>query len=378
LKQIVIDGRMILPHMSGIGRYLIGLCRGLIALEDDLEYELWLQKDLPPTHPARTLAGRKLKLVELPVRHMSLFGQVRIPYELVRHAPDLYHYPHFDLPWSVPGPVVATIHDLKYLARPDFFPRTGNLKRLMIRKLLQHTCTRSNRIICDSRSTADDLTRQMKVSQGILRVIPLGIEERFFKHHPESVLQSFCYRMGLERPFLLYVGERRPHKNLVGVIRAFEQFQLTYAKKYRLVIAGKPYANYTVPEKLVQQAGLAEQVIFLDYIPDEDLPFLYQSADVFVLLSYYEGFGFPILEAMASGLPVVTSDCTSLPEVAGEAALIIPPDDPERASEAISQVISGGLKREEYIQRGSERAQEFTWEYCAHETRQVYHEVIGQ
>jgi alpha-1,3-rhamnosyl/mannosyltransferase len=142
------------------------------------------------------------------------------------------------------------------------------------------------------------------------------------------------------------------------------------------VIAGRPYPGYSQPEILAQALGFSDHVHFLNDVPEADLPALYHSADAFMLLSYYEGFGFPVLEAMACGAPVVVSNVTSLPEVAGKAGLKVSPDNSEQAAAALLEVIPGGKEREANIALGLEQARRFSWDQCARLTMQVYREAL--
>jgi glycosyltransferase involved in cell wall biosynthesis len=375
--RIVIDGRMILPKMSGVGRYLLGLSHALGELGGDLSYELWLQDTLPAGHPAFQLERDRFHLRQIPIRHMSLRGQAAIPFYLRKSRPDLFHYPHFDLPAAAPGKIVLTIHDLKYLVHPEFFPCQGAMKRLAIRLLLVDGCRRARRIICVSQSTGADLRSFLKVGREKVRTIPEGVEQRFFERRSSAEIQGFRVQMGLERPFILSVGERRPHKNLDGLLQAFDLFRKEMKVDTWLVIAGQPYADYRLPEQTALSLGLDACVRFIDHIPDSDLPLLYQAADCLVLLSYYEGFGLPVLEAMASGTPVVVSDRTSLPEVAGQAGLLVPADDPLKAAQAIASLVRGGDERVRCIEAGLERAAGFTWERCASLTQEVYREAVS-
>lgn len=372
--RIVIDGRMILPQMSGIGRYLINISRALIELNEPDDFELWLQDGLSIDHPARKLSSKNFHTHTLTARHMSFRGQLQIPFELARTRPDLLHYPHFDLPLAAPGPIVSTIHDLKYIARPDFFPHLGLIKRWLIRSMTKYTCSRAKSVICVSQYTAQDLRQRLSIPSYKIQVIPHGVEERFFTPIPDQALQEFRFRCGLEQPYILFVGERRPHKNLLGLIRAYKKFQQLTARPYQLVIAGKPYPGYQEPEREAQPLG--DQVRFIDHIMDAELPGLFQNAEAFILLSYYEGFGLPILEAMASGVPVIASNCTCLPEVVSSAGLLVPPDGSLQAAEALTQVIHGGKERDRLIALGKEHASHFTWQSCARQTLETYRQAV--
>ena len=147
---------------------------------------------------------------------------------------------------------------------------------------------------------------------------------------------------------------------------------------YQLVIAGRRYSDYQIPEKTVQDTGLKDHIRFIDNLPDTDLPSLYRGAEAFVLPSYYEGFGLPILEAMASSIPVVATNCSSLPEVVGKAGLLVDPDDSEAIALALCKVISGGELREHCIIAGLEQARLFTWERCARLTYKAYKEALNR
>lgn len=391
--DVVIDGRMILPEMTGVGRYLLGLGKALAELpssrlDSNDQFEIWLQESLPSGHPARGMAVGPVHIRELPITHMSPRAQWRIPLEAARSRSDLLHYPHFDLPAAVPGKVVATIHDLKYIAHPEFFPEVGSLKRLVIRTMTAFTARRAHCVIVDSEYTGRDLIHRLGISPSKIQPVPLGVNAAYFRAAPPADIQAICHRYKLEDPFILCVAERRPHKNVEGVLEAFARFLRMFDEAqaggnrgkrvhqpYRLVIAGKPYAGYQGPEQTARRLGLGDRVIFLNYVPEADLVLLYQAAEALIFLSHYEGFGFPVLEAMASGCPVVVSNTTSLPEVAGEAGLVVPPADPNMAALALRQVVAGGELRQQCIQQGIERARSFTWEACAQRTLAIYREV---
>lgn len=369
---------MILPAMTGVSRYLTGLCRGLGQLDGDFSYELWLQPCLAADHPARRLGGERLELRIAAAGNMSLAGHLWMPLAVARRGAHLLHYPHFDLPPAMPGPLVATIHDLKYIARPDFFPQRGRVKRLAIRWLTANTCRRARRILCDSQSTAGDLQRLLGVPAEKLRVVPLGVEEHFFEQKSEAARQAFRARRGLERPYLLFVGERRPHKNLPGLLRTFKEFRALGGAEYELVIAGKAYAQERSAEQTAQELGLAGAVRFVNEVPEDELPYYYQCAAALVFLSFYEGFGLPVLEAMASGTPVVASNCTALPEVVGEAGWLVAADDPRQSATALAEATAPGEARRSAIEQGLERARAFSWRRCAELTQQVYAEALEE
>ncbi|MBN1147315.1 MAG: glycosyltransferase family 4 protein [Anaerolineales bacterium] len=380
--RVVIDARMLLPQMTGVGRYLLGLGRALGDLPGEDRFEMWLQAGLPRDHPVWRLAdgraAQPVSLRQLPIRHMDWRAAWMLPGQLSRAQADLLHYPHFDLPWTASGAIAATIHDLKYIARPDFFPHVSRAKRLVMLAMMAFTSRRARRVIAVSHSTRQDIIRRLHVEPGKVIAIPHGVDERYWQPAPASEIEALRLRYGLGERLILFVGERRPHKNITGLLRAFAAFRRMAREPYQLVIAGKRYADYQEPEEIIESLALKNAVRLLEYVSDEDLPLLYRAADALVLLSYYEGFGLPVLEAMASGAPVVASNVTSLPEVVGQAGLLVSPDDPEQAAAAILKAIPGGALREPCIARGLERASQFTWEECARRTVEVYRQAISE
>lgn len=377
--QIAIDARMILPKMTGVGRYLLGLAGALRELPDGPQVELWLQRDLPPEHPAWSLQNERLALHSLALRHMEARQYWELPGEVRRRRPDVLHYPHFDLPWGIPGPVVVTIHDLKYLSHPEFFPQLSAAKRLAMRLLMLHAVRRAQQIIAVSEFTRQDIARRLHISPKKITAIPHGVDASYLAPVSPEAISAMRQRYHLEAPFLLFVGERRPHKNIPGLLEAFACFKrlASPTDDHQLVIVGKSYADYQEPERRARLLGLERSVRFLDYVPDADLPLLYHAADAFALLSYYEGFGLPIIEAMACGAPVIVANLTSLPEVCGEAGLLVEADEPEQAAQALLSVIPGGGRRAQYLVRGQQHASQFTWENCARATANIYRACLA-
>lgn len=378
--MIAIDARMLLPQMTGVGRYLYGLAQGLerVLREDsDVEQvEFWLQAGLPQEHPIWQLQSPRMRMRAIAARHMSLRQQWVAPIEARRRKPALYHCPHFDLPVLTPGKIVVTIHDLKYLAQPQFFARQAHARRLLMRLMMGAAVQRAQLVITDAEYTRRDLAQRLNVPMKKTRPIPLGVEARYQPQIPPQAIQEMRQRYHLAENYLLFIGERRPHKNIPGLLRAFAIFQKTSQLPYQLVIAGKKYAQYDEPERLAQALGLEGAVRFLDYVADDELPALYSGAKALALLSLYEGFGLPILEAMACGTPVVAANRTALPEVCGQAGLLVEPFDAQQAALALIEVAEG-QQRQEWIEKGLAWARRFTWEACAHKTLEVYLEAMG-
>jgi glycosyltransferase involved in cell wall biosynthesis len=373
--KIIVDARLILPKQTGIGRYLISLAEAYSAMPGSDEFEFWVQDKLPSDHQVWSLQRSRVKVRRLPVSHMSLRQQWAIPLQIMRTAHDVFHYPHFDLPFITPGKTVVTLYDLKYIVHPDFFPQMGKTKQIIMQIMMAYAARRARRVITVSNNSLKDIVHWLRIPKEKIRVTHLGVDSRYYTNPDPREIEAYRKRISLEDPFILYVGERRPHKNIIGVIQAFQTFISMSSIPYKLVIAGKPYADYNEPERLVETMKLANRIRFLDSPPDGDVRLLLKSSEVLMLLSRYEGFGLPLLEAMASGTPVISSDATSLPEIVDDAGMVVPVDQPIAAAEALRQVVVGGEKRELMIARGRERASLFTWERCAQETINTYHEI---
>jgi glycosyltransferase involved in cell wall biosynthesis len=303
---------------------------------------------------------------------MNIQQQLVIPRNTYKSSPDVFHYPHFDLPFLVPGSIIATIYDLKYISQPNFFPRMSSIKRFIMWGMMWFTVHRAQRVIAISEHTRKDILRFINVDPARIIVVPLGVDDHYFLKPSQSVLKEIRDRYSLLCPFILFVGERRPHKNITGLIKAYKTLQNKYSVPHHLVLIGKPYADYQEPEQLAANLGLTHRVHFLDYVNDADLATIYWLADLFVTLSLYEGVGLPVFEAMASCTPVIAAWRTSLPEIVGNAGLLVNPDIPENVAHEILNVISDGELKRTYIEKGLARAQKYSWERCAYETLEVY------
>jgi len=375
--QITIDARMILNHQTGIGRYLLGLAQGFKQVNQAEQITFLIQDQLSSEHPFKNFASHNLILQEIPYRHMDIRAWIKIPYLIQQTKPDLFHYPHFDLPLSISKPIVITIHDLKYLSQPDFFRNHRLPKRLVYKTMMELSVQRAEHIITDSKNTANDLIHHFNVDPKKVSTIHLGVEEKFFERKPVNQINQSLKKLRIDQPYFLFVGERRPHKNINALIKAFRLF-LEKQTHFQLVIVGRSYQDYKEPEKLVTELDLKNSVHFIDRINDDDLQILYQAATAFISLSQYEGFGLPALEAIASQTPVIVSNNTSFPEVVGDTGILIPPNDIYQAVASMMEITNNEKIRQELIRRGFERAQTFTWKKCAQETLNIYQQTIKE
>jgi glycosyltransferase involved in cell wall biosynthesis len=295
--------------------------------------------------------------------------------------PDVLFVPAHVLPLVHPRRSVATIHDLGYL----FYPLAH---RTAARRYLawstRWNARRSALVLADSQATADDLVRAYGVAPGKVRVVYLGTDRPAsgLSVGPSHPLAGF-WPHGAVGPYLLYLGTLQPRKNLERVLDAFARLiEDSHAGPQLadlcLVLAGPQGLAY---ENLVAQAqdcGLGARVLFPGYVAADDLPALYAGALAYIFPSLYEGFGLPVLEAQSYGVPVLTSTNSSLPEVAGDGALLVDPHDVDAIAAAMYRLATDGALREDLIQRGFANVKRFSWEKCARETLAVLEEAAGQ
>ena len=281
-------------------------------------------------------------------------------------AADVVHTPVLLVPPRRSRALVVSVLDLSFLLYPQFH---GRWSRATARMGLGRAVRDADALIAISAHTADDLVRLTGVDWGRVHVIPLAADLRFEPVRDPSVPA----RYGIDSRYVLYLGTLEPRKNLKVLLHAFARLDATDAK---LVLAGAKGWMFQEIFETVERLGLTSRVVFPGFVADADLPALLNGAEVFVYPSEYEGFGLPVLEAMSCGTPVVTTHVSSLPEVAGEAALLVPPRDAGALHDALRRVLSEPTLREEMRGRGLERAAGFSWARTARETADVYRRVV--
>ena len=283
--------------------------------------------------------------------------------------PDVLFVPAHVLPLIHPRRSVVTVHDLGYLAYPEAH-KTGD--RRYLDWSTRWNARRAKFVIADSAATQADLIRAYGVDERKIRVIHLGRDETLAPVPDAQVLAEVQARYGITAHYVLYVGTLQPRKNLARVIEAFARAAAAPAfAGIQLVLAGKKGWLYDDLFAQVERMGLAGRVLFPGYVDDADLPALLSGALAFVFPSLYEGFGIPVLEAGACGVPVITSNTSSLPEVAGDAALLVDPHDVDAIAEAMTRLVTDAALRTELSRRGLANVQRFSWEKCARETLAV-------
>jgi glycosyltransferase involved in cell wall biosynthesis len=300
-----------------------------------------------------------------------LWEQFVQPWALRRIRADLVHGPVFVGPLLGSCPVVVTVHDLSFIRFPELF-RPAN--RLYLTVLTRLSARRARRLIAVSAHTASEITRLLGVPPGRVDVVYHGVASAF-RPFPADEIAAFRERRGLPERFVLFVGTLEPRKNLVRLVEAFAR---VCDDGVGLVLAGGRGWLYDELLATVEALGLSGAVIFAGYVMNDELPLWYNAATVVAYPSVYEGFGLPVLEAQACGTPVLTSNVSSLPEAAGDAALMVDPYDVEALAAGLNQLLANGSIRHQLRERGLAHAGLFSWPRAAQETARVYWRALAE
>ena len=367
--RIGIDVRKL--HDFGIGTYIRNLLRHLARLDRDTEYVLLARPQ--DCRDARRHWARTSGASPRPSGNYSIAEQITIPWALRREGVSLFHAPHYVLPPLVSCKSVVTIHDCIHLMFPQYLP--NRLAPAYARTSIAMAAKRATRVLTVSESSKRDILRFVDVPADKIDVIHNAYDERFGVEPREEDVVRVRERYQLHDEFVLYAGNVKPHKNLGRLIEAFHLVRNRGLDHLKLVLIGDEISKYAALRRAVHQHQLHKYVRFLGYLPEETLAVMYRLAGVFVFPSLYEGFGLPPLEAMASGTPVVTSNVSSLPEVAGDAALLADPYDPVAIADAIHAVLTDESLRRDLRQKGLARAQQFSWEASARRVHEIYRQV---
>jgi len=352
----------------GIGRYMKCLAESITAQAPEHQYLFIL-----PPHSERMVHAPNAQKLCTSLKYYSFHEQFELPRILSRHKVDLLHSPHFLLPLVRPCPAVATIHDVIYLACPEDLPSFAG--RLYYRTMMNACSRMATRIITDSEHSKNEIIRYLRADPAKIEVVYPAVDPFFQSPADPEQIASTRSRFGIDRDYILCVGIYKPRKNHAGLLRAF-QLLLKCGTQPHLVIAGPMAEGEPILRALAQELGIAQHVIFTGFIHDAGLRALYSGSRVCVCPSVYEGFGFTVLEAMACGTPVVCSSATSLPEVAGKAALYFDPHKPEEMVVQLHSAFSDEAVRASLIANGCSNLLRFNWAEPARQTLAAYHQAL--
>ena len=369
--RIAIDARKL--HDYGIGTYVRNLARYLARQQSPHHYLLLCRPG--DADFVRSLGPAFEPLVER-AGHYSITEQLSVPMALRRARVDLFHAPHYVVSPLVHCPTVVTIHDCIHLRFPQDLP--NRLAPYYVRIVMRMAARRARRVLTVSQASKDDILRFLDIPASKVEVIYNALDDRLAIEPTDEDFARVRERFQLNSPFFLYSGNVKPHKNIDRLIEAFAILRSRGINPTaKLLVLGDQISRYPNLRRMVHRFQLHQHVRFLGFVPDATLAALYRMADLFVFPSLYEGFGLPPLEAMAAGTPVITSNVSSLPEVVGDAALLIDPTNAGAIADAMARVLSDPALRAQLIARGHERVKMFSWERSVARTRAVYEEVLA-
>jgi glycosyltransferase involved in cell wall biosynthesis len=370
--KIAIDARKWRDY--GIGTYVRNLVRHLARIDRETTYFLLCEPSDAPT--LRDLAGNFTPVVENAPGY-GLREHLSIPAQLRRLGADLFHSPHYVLPLLCRTPSVVTVHDCIHLLFPEYLP--SRLALSYARYMMGSAVRRSAMVLTVSEASRRDiLSFYPDADPDRIHVVPNGIDPALLEDPGEEEMERVRERYRIRERFVLYAGNIKPHKNLARLIAAFGLLrQRPGFDDVKLLIIGDEVNRYPSLRRAMETAGARQDVRFFGFVPERTLAALYRMAAVFAFPSLYEGFGLPPLEAMACGTPVVTSNVSSLPEVVGDAALLVDPTSVEDIAGGIERVLSDEALRSELVARGHVRARGFSWERSVQAIHQGYLRVLG-
>ena len=368
--RIAIDAHAIGRHLTGNEVYVRSLLNAFAARKQDREVLAYVS--------VTAACGSIPDGIQ--IRPVSANPFLRLGFDLARRVqldrPDLLHV-QYTAPVGCPVPVVATVHDVSYLEHPEYFTRS---RALQLRLTVGRTVRQAARILTGTHVARNSILKVYPhLDEDKVLVVPLAAAPQFRPISREAAVAAVRERHAVGGPFILSVGDIQPRKNHIGLIRAFARMVQAYPQlPHQLVMVGKPTWFADKVEEAARESGVGERIRFLGFVADADLLQIYNACDCFVFPSFYEGFGFPALEAMACGRAVVCSDASALPEVVDGAAILFDPYALDEMVRAIADVLLDGELRGRMERLGLQRAAHFSWQKTAQKTMEAFHQVMEQ
>jgi len=352
----------------GIGTYIHNLVEQLALLDSPHRFLLFASPEeentesFPKNWGVAPVRYGKYSLSEL----FFFAGKARA------QGVSLFHSPHYTLPFGLKGRAVVTIHDLIHLRFPQYF---SLLQRSYSYGMIWHALRAARLVITVSEYTKQDILRTFRVREDKIVSIPLGVSEQFHKRADPSDMADFKFKFKLDHPYVLFVGNMKPHKGVDVLLRAFKETSALFPD-VELVFAGSSPDSETSVQEMINLLGLSKKIKSLGRISNKELALAYAGGEMFVLPSRYEGFGLPALEAMACGVPVIVSDKGSLPEVVGNAALICESENYGMFADAMINLLRDPSLKNEMTAKGEEHSKGFLWSVTAQKTLDVYEKAL--
>lgn len=372
-KTIGIDARMHGYAQTGIGNYIRHLLEYIFKQDKKNNYVIFL---MPEEYDNFILPNERIRKVKVSAKWYSWKEQLLFPFQLYKEKLDLMHFTHFNSPILYFKKSIITIHDIT----PFFFP--GHKMKSLIRKIgfravFFSSVKKASKVIAVSQNTKNDIVKNFKIKENKIKVIYEGADEQFQAIDDYNKIEKLKEKYNIIKPFIFYTGVWRNHKNLVGLIKAFDIIKNKHKLDYQLALGGKEDLYYPEVRKTWGELGLEDEIIRTGFIDQKELALFYNAAEIFVIPSFYEGFGLIGLEAMACGTPVVSSNTTSLPEVLGNAAIYFNPKNPEEMAEKIKLVLTDKKLYNELVEKGFKQIKKYSWGEMGEKTIEMYGKILG-
>lgn len=372
--RIAIDIRSLTDErMTGVGVYTLNLVTALAELAPQAEFILFASGSRGVLERIPNFKAPNIKIVRLNIPNRLLFLLLKLPggptlESFLPERPDVWVFPKFNI-FKTSLPYFLTVHDLAFEIFPQFVTFKEQLHNLLVG--VHRVTAQAEGILAVSESTAVDLQTRWGAEADKISITPLGVDGQLFQAREQPSDKAYRATYDLNRPYILALATQEPRKNLESVIEGYELFRAQGGETLPLVLAGAQGWKTGTLKELIERSAFKTDILELGYIPDKHKPALYRGATVFIWPSFYEGFGLPVLEAMACGVPVITSATSSLPEIVGTAGLLIDPFNVNDVVSALHQITEpqhGADLRKRLSTQAGMRAQNFTWQHTAQAT----------
>ena len=375
MKNIAINATLMTPQAGGIGEYMKQLISGIEKLPYEQQPFIFINQKIKSEYKFKRAANLvSLSLPASPGLRLAV-ENILWRYLVYRYNLGIFHSPISYIAPGVTIPSIVTIHDLRYFHYPETYTR---LRGKYLQKAIPSSLQKARKIIAISEYTKKDIICTFNTDPDKITVIHQGIaKERFNIKIPHLIKEQLKKEYKLPENFILSVGHLEPRKNHKCLLQAMRIFMDTNSYPINLVVTGKENWYFKEIYDRVDELDLKKYVHFTGFVKDSDLPCFYQMAQLVISPSLFEGFGFTPLEAMAAGTPVIVSNCTSHPEICGEAAEYFNPHDPQELSEKIEGLLSDSTKRKTLMQKGYENINRFSWDTCCRRTLNVYQDLLS-
>lgn len=359
----------ILGSPAGIGRYTNNLVTNILKIDKDNKYFLFSPKRLPKRLRYKFSIYKNCHLIESNNPITQLWLQSIVPYLLKRHQIDLFHSSNST---NFIGSVkrIVTIHDVIYKRYPQYFTKKTILN---LQIAFWMVSKKAHYIIANSETTKNDIIKFLKIPESKIKVIYLGVDDNFKIIKDKDLLNKIDEKYGLTKNFILSMGTLEPRKNILTILRAF--YKTKARNNYKLILVGKRGWFFKEIFRLINQLKMEKYVKYLGYVDDVDLPLILNLASLFVYIPFFEGFGLPVLEAMKCGVPVITSNVSSIPETINGAGVLVSPTNIDELAQEIDLILENEKLRQNMISKGLKQAQKYSWEKAANQIIELFNSI---